>query len=153
VLYGQSIGAAAILRAVSVQGARAEALVLECPFDRLVNTVGNRFRAMGLPAFPGARLLVFWGGVQQGFDGFGHNPVDYAADVSCPVLLLHGTDDPWVSVEQVQAIFHELRGPKRLQLFEGLGHESYLATRPGEWTQAVAGFLTDHVPGAAPPAK
>lgn len=58
-LYGESLGAAAILRAVAHEGVRPEAILLEAPFNRLVDTVGNRFAAMGLPAFPAAQTLVF----------------------------------------------------------------------------------------------
>src|SRR4051812_26439189 len=63
VLYGISMGSAAILRAVAHEGAQPDALVLESPFDTLLNTVGNRFHALGLPAFPSAELVVLWGSV------------------------------------------------------------------------------------------
>src|SRR5207237_2938162 len=68
VLYGVSMGAAAIMRAVATEGVHPAALILESPFDRLLDTVANRFHAMGLPAFPAAGLLVFWGSLQQGYD-------------------------------------------------------------------------------------
>jgi hypothetical protein len=48
---------------------------------------------MNVPSFPAAQLLVFWGGVQAGFNGFSHRPAEYAKSVSCPVLFLHGEDD------------------------------------------------------------
>ncbi len=73
------------------------ALVLESPFDALLSTVVNRFALMGLPAFPFAHLLVFWGGVQQGFNGFRHYPADYATEVRCAVLLLDGANDTRVT--------------------------------------------------------
>jgi hypothetical protein len=41
--------AAAILRAVSAHELSPDALILECPFDRLLTTVQNRFAAMRLP--------------------------------------------------------------------------------------------------------
>jgi hypothetical protein len=61
------MGSAAILRAVALRGISPAALVLECPFDRLLSSVENRFAIMGLPPVPVARLLVFWGGIQHGF--------------------------------------------------------------------------------------
>ncbi len=143
VLFGQSMGSAAILRAVAVQGVRPDALVLESPFDRLLSTVQNRFHSMGLPAFPLAHLLVFWGGVQHGFNGFQHNPVDYAAHVSCPTLLLHGRRDVRVTPAQMQTIFEHLGGDKRLEVFENVGHSSYVAVEPETWRQRVRTFL-DH---------
>jgi alpha-beta hydrolase superfamily lysophospholipase len=144
ILYGQSMGSVAILRALAVQHVRPQAVVLECPFDRLVNTVANRFTTMGLPGFPFAQLLVFWGGVQHGFDGFSHNPVEYAASVDCPALLLHGANDARVTPEQVQAVFQALRGPKVFELFAGAGHESYVVRQPERWRAVLADFLTRH---------
>src|SRR4051794_26771184 len=38
VLYGQSMGSTAILRAVAHDGVAPDALILECPFDRLLTT-------------------------------------------------------------------------------------------------------------------
>jgi alpha-beta hydrolase superfamily lysophospholipase len=148
VLYGQSMGSAAALRAVAVCGARPAALVLENPFDRFLSTVENRFGLMGLPAFPAARLLVFWGGVQHGIPAFDHNPVDYAAQVDCPVLLLHGREDRMVTAAQAEAIFRRLPGPKRLEWFADVGHGPLLGPRPEQWRQAVSQFLTEAVAAA-----
>ena len=88
-LYGASMGAAAVLRA-AVGTVAPRAVVLEAPFDRLVTTVVHRFEAMGflaMLALPGAAVLVFWGSVDGGFNGFAHNPADYAARVAVPTLV------------------------------------------------------------------
>lgn len=146
VLFGKSMGSAAVLRAVGVHGLRADALVLENPFDRLVTTVGHRFEAMGLPALPGAQLLVFWGGVQSGFDGFAHDPVHYARSVSVPTLLLHGEGDPRVHVPEVMAIANALAGPHEVALFPGAGHEGLIAADRARWEGAVRAFLGGGVP-------
>jgi alpha-beta hydrolase superfamily lysophospholipase len=148
ILFGKSMGAAAVLRAVSVHGLRPDALVLECPFDRLLSTVEARFEAMGVPAFPAARLLVFWGGVQHGFDGFAHNPAEYARAVRCPALFLHGEGDPRVSVAQVESVAAAVQGPRQTVIFSGLGHECYVSARPRPWRDAVSGFLATRL---APP--
>jgi uncharacterized protein len=141
ILFGQSMGAASVLRALSRRALRPDAVVLECPFDRLLSTVEARFAVMGLPPFPGARLMVFWGGLQHGFNGFAHNPVEYARRVMCPALLLHGTHDTRVSCQQIESIYQNLGGEKQLHYFEGAGHESYAASRPEEWKECVARFL------------
>lgn len=141
VLYGQSMGSAAILRAIFAKGVRPAAVVIECPFDRLIATVGNRFSAMGLPAFPFAQLLVFWGGVQHGFNGFKHNPAEYAKGVECPVLVLHGENDTRVSRAQLESVFNNLGGEKRLKFFPA-GHEACLASDPPQWKRSVSAFLS-----------
>jgi pimeloyl-ACP methyl ester carboxylesterase len=141
ILYGQSMGSAAILRALAYNQLQPQAAIVECPFDRLLSTAENRFAAMGVPAFPSARLLIFWGGIQLGFDGFSHNPVDYARSVHCPVLLMYGENDPRVTPEQAEAIYANLAGEKRIQLFPDAGHQSYLSANANLWQRSVAEFL------------
>ncbi len=141
VLYGVSMGAAAILRAVAVEGVKPDAAILESPFDSLLSTVGNRFNAMGIPAFPASELLVFWGSVQQGSNGFANNPVDFAHSVQCPTLLLHGDEDPRVTVQQNQSIYNALGGSKQQVEFQGAGHVSLLASSPQLWKDSVERFL------------
>ena len=145
ILFGHSMGAAAILRALSRQTLAPDAVVLESPFDRLLSTVEARFATTGLPSFPAAQLMVFWGGVQHGYNGFDHNPVDYARRVLCPALLLHGDGDNRVSCQQIQSIYQNLGGEKQLHVFEGLGHESFAALRPEEWKECIARFLHSRV--------
>ena len=141
VLYGSSMGAVAILRAIHVRGARPDGVILECPFDRLVTTVGHRFSAMNLPPIPLSQLLVYWGGFQQDFDGFTHNPTEYAKSVTCPAMVMHGDQDPRVSMQEARSVFANLVGPKRFTSLSGVGHQSYLTARPEEWRRGVAEFL------------
>ncbi len=140
-LFGQSMGAAAVLRAVGVLGVKADALVLECPFDRMLTAVRARFRALGVTSFPMAEALVFWGGAQHGFNAFAHDPVVYASNVHCPVLLLHGEVDRRVQQSEVRAIHDQLAGRKKLYFFETLGHHSYVSRQPAEWREQVEEFL------------
>jgi alpha-beta hydrolase superfamily lysophospholipase len=146
ILFGQSMGSAAILRALGELGVEADAAVLECPFDRMLTTVKVRCRALGVPTFPAAHLLVFWGGVQHGFNAFAHNPLDYARNVHTPVLLLQGACDSRVKVRDAEAIHGNLAGPSGLHVFADLGHESYARRRPQEWKSVVSGFLA-RLPG------
>ena len=96
-------------------GVRPTAVILESPFDRLVGTVRNRFRAMGLPPSPGAEMVIFWGSLELGFDGFTHNPVDLtAAAVTCPALLLHGDRDSRATPDEATAVFAALQDPKQM---------------------------------------
>ena len=140
-LHGQSMGAAAILRAVAERGVQADALILEAVFDTLLNTVRNRFALMHTPSFPSAELLVFWGGVQNGFNAFALRPVDYAAAVRIPVLVLHGEHDPRARLADARRVFNALAGPKTLHVFENAAHESYAAGHPQEWRLTVGAFL------------
>ena len=115
VLLGQSMGAAAVLRAVGDLHVRTDGLLLESPYDRLRSTAANRFASMGLPAFPAADLLIFWGGVQQGYWAFGLNPADSARGVRCPAIVFQGGRDPRVSTPQARAVFDALAGPETVR--------------------------------------
>jgi hypothetical protein len=141
VLYGQSMGGAAILRAVAELHVRPSAIIIESTFDRMLSTVENRFHAMGLPAFPLARMLVFWGGEQFGYNAFKLNPIDYAAQVYCPVLVMQGGLDPRVTNAQAQNLFDHLAGPKQYDFFENAGHCGFLQTDPDRWNKDVIQFL------------
>jgi hypothetical protein len=144
------MGSVAILRAIAKEGVAPAGIVIECPFDRLLGTVEHRFTAMGLPSFPCAELLVFWGGFQLGMNGFAHNPVEYAASVTCPVLLMHGADDKRVSLVEVGAVYAGLAGEKQLEIFPGVGHESCHRTRPDLWARHVEAFLDRRCPEFPP---
>lgn len=117
ILYGQSMGGAAALRALATQRVRADGVILESVFDELLTTVGHRYHAMGLPALPFARLLLFWGGRQAGFDALAHNPVEYAKMVDCPLLVLAGEHDPWVRPDEAQRVAAAMRGPTQCHIF------------------------------------
>lgn len=141
ILYGRSMGGAAVLRAIAVYKIQPEGIILEAVFDKLLSTVQNRFASMRLPSFPAAHLLVFWGGFHQGYSGFRHNPVEYAASVYCPALVLHGADDPRATLTEGRAVFQTLNGKKWFEAFSGVGHEAYLAAKPDEWQRAITQFL------------
>jgi alpha-beta hydrolase superfamily lysophospholipase len=151
VLYGISMGGAAVLRAVAVNGVRPAAIIVEGVFDRLLTTVQHRFDALRLPSWPLAQLLVFWGGVQLGYDGFQHNPVDYAGAVACPTLVMRGERDPWVTGAETQALAARIGAPKRVVEVPGVGHEMpYVYPAPDLWVATVKRFLAEEVPADAP---
>lgn len=140
-LFGTSMGAVAVLKAVSDYGISPRALVLECPFGTLYEAASARFRAVGVPGFPLAGFLVFWGGVQHGFWGFGHRPVDYAKAVKIPVLLFYGEQDERVTRKEIDEIYKGLQGPKQLITFPQAGHVNYLVAYRKAWRGSVARFL------------
>jgi uncharacterized protein len=144
ILYGTSMGAAAILCAVHRFQLAPAALILESPFDRLLTTIGNRCQLLGLPSFPAANLLVFWGGVQGGFDGFAYNPVAYAREVRCPTLLLQGDQDRHVGIAHAREIAAALGSHGDFEIFAGAGHVPLLNKAPAKWEGDVRGFLEKH---------
>ena len=123
ILYGISMGGAAILRAVAMDGVHPAAIMVEGVFDRLLTTVQHRFDAVYLPSWPAAQLLVFWGSVQMGYNGFAHNPADYASG-------------------ETQVLVAGIDGAKQLVEFPGVGHDMpYVYPAPDVWIATVKQFL------------
>ncbi len=141
VLYGTSMGAAAILRAVHLGEVQPAALVLECPFDRLVSTIGNRCSLIGLPRQPFSTGVVFWAGLQQGYNGFDHNPVDYARSVRCPTLLMQGGRDQLVGLDRARRIATALGKNGTFQVFPEAGHAFLVVNAAEPWRANVRRFL------------
>ena len=139
-LFGMSLGAAAILKAVD-EGAKPTSVILECPFATLLGAVQNRFAMMDVPDWPLAQMLTFWGGTIHGFNAFQHNPADYARSVRCPALLMWGEADDRVLRRETDAIYAALAGPKTLVTLPDVGHENYLRADRERWTGAVRAFL------------
>ncbi len=140
-IFGTSMGAAAAMKAIDDYKLQPEGLIIECPFGTMYKTVCARFNTMGVPTFPMAGLLTFWGGVINDFNAFGHNPEEYARKINCPTLLLHGAKDKRVSQEEIQIIYNNLKGKKTLKMYPNAGHENYLNKYQKEWSEDVSKFL------------
>ncbi len=141
ILFGTSMGAAAIMKAQNDYQFSVKSIIVECPFGTMLKTVQARFKTMSVPSFPMANLLVFWGGLQNGFNGFSHNPEDYATQISCPTLLLYGQQDSKVSIEETNKIYSNLQGKKELKIYPKAGHENYLNKYKLEWTTDIKNFI------------
>lgn len=141
ILYGVSMGSAAILRAIAVENITPSAVILELPFARMLNAIRSRLRYHHFPAFPTAELLLFWGSIQHGMNGFNHNPINFAKDVNCPTLVIHGEQDKWTTVAEVEALFNNLKGPKQLVISSDAGHHQLIGVDRSLWDSSVSSLL------------
>jgi len=141
-LFGTSMGAAAILKAIKDYELKPQSIVLECPFGSLSETVEARFKMMGVPTFPMATLLTFWGGVQNGYWAFSHNPSEYAKFVSVPALILYGEQDQRVTLSESKEIFKNLQGRKGLVTYPNAGHNVFATENQQKWAKDVREFLS-----------
>lgn len=146
VLYGVSMGSAAVLRAIAHHNVQPDAIILELPFTRLTNAIENRLSAFHLPTFPFTELLVFWGGIQQGFNGFTHNPSTYAQQVTCPSLILQGQQDRWITLSELKVFQQQFRGPTQQVLFPTAGHQLLITVDSERWQHKISQFLADRQP-------
>lgn len=140
-LFGTSMGAVAIMKCINDYHIQPKAIFIECPFGSLYQTVCARFKKMNTPTFPMASLLVFWGGTQNGFWGFSHNPTQYAKNIHCPTLLLYGEKDKSVSLNEIKEIYNNLNGFKNLVIYKNTGHENYLKKNKIKWVSDISNFI------------
>ncbi len=138
ILFGHSMGAAAILRAADHFQIKPDLIILESVFDTMRNTVGNRFKILGLSPSPFTEILLFWGGVQMGFNPFANNPADFARAVSCPALFFHGERDTRARLSEGSNVFRAIPGSnKRFVSFSDVGHEPMVSLHPETWKKVI----------------
>ena len=140
-LFGTSMGSVAIMKAIADFDLKPKGIIIECPFGSMYQTTCARFKIMHAPTFPMAGLLVFWGGIQNGFWAFGHNPTEYAKKINSPTLLLYGEQDKNVSEQEIKDIYKNLQSKKTLKTYKHAGHENYLIKYKDEWTKDIKDFL------------
>ncbi len=141
-LWGMSMGAAAILKAVPEYHLTPQKIILESPFASLVDAVKSRMRSVHLPTVPLSQLLTFWGGTEQGFWGFSHNPEDYATQIQVPVLYMWGQQDIRVTSDETQRVFsHLATNNKKLYIFKDAGHQSFCLKDGPVWKKLTQDFM------------
>lgn len=143
-LFGTSMGSVAIMKAISDYNLKPKGIIIECPFGSMYQTTCARFEILNAPKFPMAGLLVFWGGIQNNFWAFGHKPIKYAKNISCPTLLLYGEQDKKVSRKEIDEIYKNLNGSKMLKTYKLAEHENYLLNYRSQWTEDINEFMTSN---------
>jgi alpha-beta hydrolase superfamily lysophospholipase len=142
VLWGTSMGAAAICSAFNSYELSPAGVILEMPFGSLHDAVRGRVRMMGLPKEPVSSLLTFWGGVEQGFWAFAYRPGEYAKKIRCRALLQWGALDIRVTRKETEAIYENLASTyKKLEIYPRAGHASLFNNDSLQWKNAVTAFL------------
>ncbi|MGG9960115.1 alpha/beta hydrolase [Ferruginibacter sp. SUN106] len=141
VLWGISMGAATITKAINDYQLQPNKIILEMPFGSIVEAAEGRIKMMGLPAEPLARLITFWGGTEHGFWAFNMKPVEFAKKITCPVLLQWGANDPRVSRKEIDDIYSNIYTEKKLVVYDSSAHESLCKKENEKWVSAVEEFL------------
>lgn len=141
ILYGISLGAATIIKAIYDFNLQPQKIILDMPFGSIEDAVVGRIKMMHLPAQPLSTLLTFWGGTIHGFWAFGMKPTEYAKKIKCPVLLQWGRNDARVSQKETDAIYNNISAPKKLVIYEKSGHQNLAENEPQKWQENVTAFL------------
>lgn len=141
ILWGLSMGAATITKAISDHSLQPSKIILEMPFGSILQAGEGRIRMMGLPEEPLSALVTFWGGVEHGFWAFSMKPTEFVKKIKCPVLLQWGMNDPRVSRGEIDEIYNNIPTSKKLVIYENSGHESLCKKENEKWKLEVSAFL------------
>ncbi len=132
ILVGHSLGAAVALQAAAIDE-RVTAVVAASAFSDLPTVVRERARWLLLPERYVEAVLVR-AGEDAHFSAWDASPVAAADRIFAPVLLLHGAADRKTPPSHSQRIHAALRGPRRLVILPGVGHDEILG-REEAWRE------------------
>jgi hypothetical protein len=141
ILWGISMGAAAVSKSIYDYHLQPSKIILEMPFGSIKEAAEGRIKMMGVPAEPLATLITFWGGVEHGFWAFNMRPSQYVKNINCPVLLQWGRKDPRVTEHETNEIFQNISTNKKFVIYENCGHESLCKKENEKWTNEITAFL------------
>lgn len=145
VLWGMSLGAVIISKAIPQYDLKPQKIILEMPFDRLQDHIRARARISGFPGEPFGFFVTFWIGLEQGYWGYGHKTSSYVKKIKCPVLLQWGNNDEYVMKEETEKIFASIGSlKKKLEIYEGGEHGPLVSGNQLQWDKAVTEFLNDN---------
>jgi len=144
-LWGSSMGAVVITKAIADYGLKPAGIILEMPFASMQSHLQAKARVLGFPGFPEKPFGFFvtaWIGIERGFNGFKHRTTLYVAKVSCPVLMQWGALDNYVKKSETEKVYNAIpTSKKELVIYDKAGHESLLQQDSEKWRMEVIEFL------------
>ena len=142
ILYGSSLGSVVIMKAAAESKITPSAIIADMPFGSLRDHLKARASEVGFPSEPFAFLTTLWIGIENGYNGFNHQVYNYAKKINCPVLLQGGDRDMYVGEKEIKRIFQNLKvAHKKLVIYPGANHQSFLQYDPIYWQKNITGFL------------
>ncbi len=141
-IMGRSMGGGVVIRA-QAEMQIFKFVIAQSTFTNvpdLVNDVVPLFT--GLPSFPFAPMIVFFGSQQTGIDVSAVNSVEQLQRFNnTPILIMHGTKDDWIPFAQGQELFDAAKEPKQFFPIEGAKHFPVLDADPEGIKKVLLDFV------------
>ncbi len=142
-VIGISMGGAAAL--LGTHPLAADALVLESVYPTIDDAVADRFETWFGPfGFVGRAISPAIIGLVAPSIGVTERelrPIDRISQVTAPLLMMSGTDDPYTPLNEAEALFAHARCPKVFWAVAGAGHQDLHAFAPAAYERRVGAFL------------
>jgi fermentation-respiration switch protein FrsA (DUF1100 family) len=139
--------------ATAIRGAaripEIRALVVQSAYTSVEDNITEGVRVFtGLPPFPFAPLVIWFGERETGLDIRMVRPIDDVPRISPrAIMFIHGVQDPAILVENSQRLFEAAGEPKELYLVDGAGHWGFHQVDPDEYERRIVSFLETHLRG------
>lgn len=135
VLMGASMGAGISIVAAARLGQRIAGVIGDSAYRLPMEPIVSFFRQCGYPPYPVLWFvhahLWFWNRASRCFDR-----ADHARRLACPLLLLHGVNDPICPLASARAIAHAASQGTLIE-FPQSAHLDLATTDPGRYLEAV----------------
>jgi fermentation-respiration switch protein FrsA (DUF1100 family) len=141
-LLGHSMGGAIVLRAAA-RIPEIDAVIAESAYSSLEDNIEQGVRQItGLPPFPFAPLIVWFGEQETGMDIRAVRPIDDVGSIAPKaILFIHGGQDALIDPSNSQRLFAAALEPKELFILPSAGHGDFLAVDPNGFRQRITSFL------------
>ena len=122
-VLGHSMGGSTAILA-GAQIPELSAIVAQSTFTSLEDNVTNGVQNyLGLPPFPFAPLVLFWGQYESGMQIQQVSPIEQISQISPrPVLIVHGAQDQVIPVENAYRLFEAAKEPKQIYVLAEAEH-------------------------------
>lgn len=147
-LVGESLGAATVLRAMTLIP-QARVVIAESAYSSLEDNIAEGVeRITGLPPFPFAPLMIWFGERETGASIREVRPIDDIRQLAPrAALLMHGRLDDLLDVSNTERLYAAASEPKALYILENAKHGGLFETDPLGYRRHVAPFLEHYLRG------
>lgn len=140
-LVGYSMGGAAVLRAAT-RLPNLKAIIVESTYTSLEDNIAQGMVAKtGLPPFPFAPIMIWFGEHITGLRIHQIRPIDDVVRLKQPILFIHGAQDKTVNVSNSQRLYAAANNPQGLYIVKNAGHAELQRADPFGFERYVLGFL------------
>lgn len=138
ILMGHSMGGG--IASQLMQEVDADGLIIDATFADFASIVRAGVVARGFPPTPITEVLMTMAGVLSRSDWYSLRPIDDLALVDKPILLLHGTDDPTIPIDNAYRLA-EANPQIKLVVFDGGEHSNLYQLDPDLYQTEVLLYL------------
>jgi fermentation-respiration switch protein FrsA (DUF1100 family) len=145
-LFGHSMGGATVLLATE-RIPEIRAVIAESAYTSVEDNISEGVRGLtGLPPFPFAPLIVFFGEREAGVDIRSVRPLDVVGQSNpIPLLFIHGELDGLILPQNSRKLYEAAGEPKELYIVQSAGHGGFLEAAPEEYPRRILAFLEKYM--------